>query len=181
MGIESVSSRLRGGGVGDFTGDVGFRDLTDDDSDWSFCLENIDCIGACINSLLLTNGWELFMGIIISLGNMLAMEGLGEEEAGSGELTLTEFVSIGLRSGDEASLKLSEGVGDGDLTGSEPVELGAGEPKRRMIVEEIVLRAACLARSVLTKLVTSSSRLPLRLGEASSSSGPTSVAGGDEI
>jgi hypothetical protein len=36
-----------------------------------------------------------------------------------------------------------------------------------------------LARSVLTKLVTSSSRLPLRVGEASSSRGPTSVWTGD--
>ena len=47
-----------------------------------------------------------------------------------------------------------------------------------MIVELIVLRAACLARSVLTKLVTSSSRLPLRVGEANSSRGPTSELGG---
>ena len=44
-------------------------------------------------------------------------------------------------------------------------------PSLRISVEEIVLRAACLARSVLTKLLTKSSRFPLRPGEASSSSG----------
>jgi len=41
-----------------------------------------------------------------------------------------------------------------------------------MRVEDMVFRAACLARSVFTKLDTRSSRLPLRLGEAKSSRGP---------
>ena len=41
-----------------------------------------------------------------------------------------------------------------------------------MSVEEIVFLAACLARSVLTKLLTRSSKLPLRFGEARSSRGP---------
>jgi hypothetical protein len=54
-----------------------------------------------------------------------------------------------------------------------------GEPIRFMMVEEIVLRAACLARSVLTKLDTKSSRFPLRSGEARSSKGVTSGAGTD--
>ena len=35
--------------------------------------------------------------------------------------------------------------------------------------------AACLARSVLTKLLTRSSKFPFRLGEARSSRGPASV------
>lgn len=63
-------------------------------------------------------------------------------------------------------------VGDGLLTGdAEPL----GDPNLRIIVDDIVFLAACFALSVLTKLVTSSSRLPFRLGDASSSSGPTSV------
>ena len=67
-------------------------------------------------------------------------------------------------------------MGEGLRTGeADPLEAVGEPPSRRIMVEEMVLRAACLARSVLTKLVTSSSRLPLRLGEASSSSGPTSV------
>lgn len=50
-----------------------------------------------------------------------------------------------------------------------------GEPSRLISVEDIVFLAACLALSVLTKLDTRSSKLPFRLGEASSSRGPTSV------
>ena len=64
------------------------------------------------------------------------------------------------------------GVGEGLRTGEDDP---LGDPNLRIIVEEIVFLAACLARSVLTKLVTSSSRFPLRLGEARSSRGPTSV------
>lgn len=55
-----------------------------------------------------------------------------------------------------------------------------GEPIRFMMVEEMVFRAACLARSVLTKLDTKSSRFPLRLGEARSSKGVTSGAGTED-
>jgi len=154
---------------GDFTGGdcIGGGDFTDGERSF---FENIDCIGAWIKSLLLENGGEL-IGIMTSLGNIFAIEGFGE--VGSGEVTRTEFVSIGLRRGD-ASLKLSDDVGEGDLTG-DPAELVAGDTSLRMMVEEMVFLAACLARSVLTKLVTSSSRFPLRLGEASSSRGPTSV------
>ena len=47
-----------------------------------------------------------------------------------------------------------------------------GEPILLMSVEEIVFLAACLARSVLTKLLTRSSKFPFRFGEARSSSGP---------
>jgi hypothetical protein len=64
-------------------------------------------------------------------------------------------------------------VGEGLLTGEEvPLE---GEPSLLIMVEEIVFLAACLARSVLTKEDTRSSRFPLRLGEAKSSRGPASV------
>jgi len=59
-------------------------------------------------------------------------------------------------------------VGDGLLTGEEDP---LGEPSLRRMVEDIVFLAACLARSVLTKLETRSSRFPLRFGEARSSSG----------
>ena len=71
-------------------------------------------------------------------------------------------------------LPLGEGLRTGD---ADPLLLlfVLGLPSRRIIVDEIVLRAACFARSVLTKLVTNSSRLPLKFGEASSSSGTTSV------
>jgi len=63
-------------------------------------------------------------------------------------------------------------VGEGLRTGdADPF----GEPNLRIIVEDIVFLAACLALSVLTKLVTNSSRFPVRLGEARSSRGPTSV------
>lgn len=59
-------------------------------------------------------------------------------------------------------------MGDGLLTGEdEPL----GDPSLRRIVEDIVFLAACLARSVLTKLETRSSRFPLRLGDARSSRG----------
>ena len=83
---------------------------------------------------------------------------------------------MGLRSGEyaeDALLGLGEGLRTGDAV---PPPLGLGElpPSRRIIVDEMVFRAACLARSVLTKLVTSSSRLPLRFGEANNSRGPTS-------
>jgi hypothetical protein len=54
-----------------------------------------------------------------------------------------------------------------------------GDPRRFMIVDEIVFLAACFALSVLTKLDTRSSRFPLRFGEASSSKGPTSVCSGE--
>ena len=47
-----------------------------------------------------------------------------------------------------------------------------GEPILLKSVEEIVFLAACLARSVLTKLLTRSSKFPLRFGEARSSRGP---------
>ena len=50
-----------------------------------------------------------------------------------------------------------------------------GEPILLMSVEEMVFLAACLARSVLTKLLTRSSKFPLRFGEARSSRGPASV------
>ena len=50
-----------------------------------------------------------------------------------------------------------------------------GDPILLRSVEEIVFLAACLARSVLTKLLTRSSKLPLRFGEARSSRGPVSV------
>jgi len=67
-------------------------------------------------------------------------------------------------------------VGEGLLTGdADPL----GEPSLRIIVEDIVFLAACFALSVLTKLVTNSSRFPFRLGDASSSSGPTSVLSED--
>ena len=56
---------------------------------------NIDCIGACTLSRL-----ELK-----SLGNMLAIDGLGDETWGSGDvIDLTELVSMGLRSGDEPAM-----------------------------------------------------------------------------
>jgi hypothetical protein len=76
-------------------------------------------------------------------------------------------------------------LGEGLRTGDD-VPLGLGDPSLRIILDDIVFLAACLALSVLTKLVTSSSRLPLRLGEASSSRGPTSVltcdcAGGEDV
>ena len=61
-------------------------------------------------------------------------------------------------------------VGPGEAEGEDPL---VGDPILRISVLEMVFLAACLARSVLTKLETRSSRLPLRLGEASSSSGPT--------
>jgi hypothetical protein len=79
---------------------------------------------------------------------------------------------MGLRKGEAP--RYTEELGDGLRTG-EAVPLGLEDPSLRIIVEEIVFLAACLARSVLTKLVTSSSRLPLRFGEASNSRGPTSV------
>ena len=98
---------------------------------------------------------------------------LGGETSGEARLARlwTELVSIGLRSGDPL-LKLSGELGDGLLTGEEEP---LGEPSLLISVEEIVFLAACLALSVLTKLDTRSSRFPLRLGEARSSRGPTSV------
>lgn len=67
-------------------------------------------------------------------------------------------------------------MGEGLLTGdAEPL----GDPNLRFIVDDIVFLAACLALSVLTKLVTNSSRLPFRFGDASNSSGPTSVVSED--
>ena len=98
---------------------------------------------------------------------------MGGETSGEARLERvgTELVSIGLRRG-EPLLKLSGELGEGLLTGEdEPL----GEPSRLMSVEDIVFLAACFALSVLTKLDTRSSKLPLRLGEASSSRGPTSV------
>lgn len=87
------------------------------------------------------------------------------------------LVMFGERREEELLLKLcGEEVGDGLLTGEEEP---FGEPSLLNSVEEIVFLAACLARSVLTKLDTRSSRLPLRFGEASSSRGPTSVVGGE--
>ena len=64
------------------------------------------------------------------------------------------------------------GCGDGLRTGeADPL----GDPSLRISVEDIVFLAACLARSVLTKLDTRSSRLPFKPGDARSSRGPTSV------
>ena len=125
-------------------------------------------------------GWEEGLGPLekmdwmgewtswLSDGNML-----GGETSGEAMLALvgTEFVSIGLRSG-EPLLKLSGELGEGLLTGeAEPL----GDPIRLKRVEEIVFLAACLARSVLTKLLTRSSKFPLRFGDARSSRGPASV------
>ena len=93
--------------------------------------------------------------------------------------SLAELVSIGLLRG-LAPIK-ADALGEGLLTGEAVPPLGLGEPSRRIIVDEIVFLAACLARSVLTKLVTSSSKFPLRLGEASNSRGPTSVAMEDGV
>ena len=59
-------------------------------------------------------------------------------------------------------------MGEGLLTGEEDP---LGEPILRRMDEDMVFLAACLARSVLTKLETRSSRLPLRLGDARSSRG----------
>jgi len=67
-------------------------------------------------------------------------------------------------------------VGDGLLTGDDDP---FGDPNLLIIVDDIVFLAACFALSVLTKLVTNSSRLPFRFGDASSSSGPTSVVSED--
>jgi len=132
----------------------------------------MDCMGACTLSRLLEK----------SEGNMLARDGLVGEvnPCGSGDvIDLAELVSIGLLRG-LAPIK-ADALGEGLLTGEAVPPLGLGEPSRRMIVDEIVFLAACLARSVLTKLVTSSSKFPLRLGEASSSRGPTSVAMDDGV
>lgn len=129
----------------------------------------MDCMGACTLSRLVEK----------SEGNMLARDGLEGEfnPCGSGDvIDLAELVSIGLLRG-LAPIK-AEALGDGLLTGEAVPPLGLGEPSRRIIVDEIVFLAACLARSVLTKLVTSSSKLPLRFGEASNSKGPTSVDDG---
>ena len=117
-------------------------------------MEKIDCMGEWTSSF---SDWNM----------------LGGETSGEAKLARvwTELVSIGLRRG-EPLLKLSGELGEGLLTGEEEP---LGEPSLLISVEDIVFLAACLARSVLTKLDTRSSRLPLRLGEASSSKGPTSV------
>lgn len=126
-----------------------------------FCNEKADAV------LLVLRGT-----LAASPGNIFDTE-LLPGETGSGEVGVPPlpavFVSIGLRRGEAPRY---DGVGELLLTGEdEPF----GEPSLLIIVEEIVLRAACFARSVLTKLETRSSRFPLRFGEASSSKGPTSV------
>ena len=131
----------------------------------------MDCIGAWMSEDCKKPTATLFV-----LSDWLNIE-VGERgevcgsDGGDGDAML---VIMGERKGEEVFLKPRGDVGDGLLTGEEDP---LGEPNLRRIVEEIVFLAACLARSVLTKLDTRSSRFPFRLGEASSSKGePTSAA-----
>ena len=133
-------------------------------------LPNIDCIGAWMSDdckkptatrLVLSDWLNMDVG---ERGEVCGSDG------GDGDAML---VIMGERKGEEVFLKLRGDVGDGLLTGDEDP---LGDPSRRRIVDEIVFLAACLARSVLTKLDTRSSRFPFRFGEASSSRGPTSGA-----
>ena len=160
-----LACRIATGDLMDTAGDMGRSSV----------LENMDCIGAWMKSLLMLGMAEL-MGIMVSPGNMLASEGLGER--GSGDpADRTELVNIGLRRGEAPLYPPPSGeLGEGLRTG-EAEPFGELVPILRIIVEEMVFLAACLALSVLTKLVTSSSRLPLRVGEARSSRGPTSLLG----
>lgn len=132
----------------------------------------MDCMGAWMSedwrkptaTLLVASDWL----------NMLVGE-RGEEwesEGGDGEAML---VIMGERRGDEVVPLNPRGeeVGEGLRTGEEEP---LGEPSLRRMVEEMVFLAACLARSVLTKLDTRSSRFPLRLGEARSSRGTSAGA-----
>lgn len=146
--------------------------------EFGLLFENIDCMGAWM-SLLFNEKADgerfVVMGIVFmpaSPINILDMDPLPGEIC-SGEVGVpllpAVFVSIGLLSG-EAPLR--EGVGELLLAGEdEPF----GEPILLIIVEEIVLRAACLALSVFTKFETKSSKFPFKFGEARSSRGPTSV------
>ena len=116
--------------------------------------ENMDCMGACISDELRAPNPTATLLVASDWLNMLVGERGEAEEVGEAMLVI-----IGDRNGEE--------VGEGLLTGEEePLDSSL-----LRIVEEMVLRAACFARSVFTKLETRSSRFPLRFGDASSSSG----------